>query len=137
MNYNIIAYLVYIPLTLALSVWVAKTLHRNTKAFLLEAFKGKELLANATNNLLQTGFYLIAFGFSFMRMRVRENPHWVNDKMVYDYLGSSQETIEELAIKLGSFTLILGVLLFINFFIMLMLPKPRLQQLQEIKIKES
>lgn len=136
MNYNIIAYLVYIPLTLGLSVWVAKTLHRNTKAFLLEAFKGRELLANATNNLLQTGFYLIAFGFSFMRMRIRENARWEENKMVYDYLQSSQQAIEELAIKLGSFTLILGVLLFINFFIMLMLPKPRTIQQEQIRINE-
>ncbi len=128
MNYNIIAYLIYMPVSLGLSIWVAKTLHKNTKAFLLEAFKGKDLLASATNNLLQTGFYLIAFGFSFMRMRIRENPRWENSKMIYDSLASSQSTIEELAIKLGSFTLILGVLLFINFSIMLMLPKPQHHQ---------
>ena len=136
MNYNIIAYLVYIPLTLGLSVWVAKTLHRNTKAFLIDAFKGREQTANATNNLLQTGFYLIAFGFSFMRMRIRENARWEDNKMVYDYLISAQQTIEELAIKLGSFTLILGVLLFINFFIMLMLPKPKTLQQEQIRIHE-
>jgi len=136
MNYNIIAYLVYIPLTLGLSVWVAKTLHKNTKAFLLEAFKRRDLLANATNNLLQTGFYLIAFGFSFMRMRIRENSRWEDNKMVYDYLASSQQTIEELAIKLGSFTLILGVLLFLNFFIMLMLPKPHHKQMEQIRVEE-
>src|SRR5438105_6791603 len=125
MNYNIAAYLVYIPVTIGLSVWVAKTLHKNTKAFLIEAFRGKDLMASATNNLLQTGFYLLAFGFSFMRMRIRENPRWEDNKMVYDTLINSQATIEELAIKLGSFTLILGLLLFVNFSIMLMLPKPR------------
>jgi len=132
MNYNVIAYLVYIPVTLGLSIWVAKTLHHNTKAFLIEAFKGRDLTANATNNLLQTGFYLLAFGCSFMRMRIRENPRWENNRMIYDYLHTTQQTIEELAIKLGSFTLILGLLLFLNFFIMLMLPKPKTQQVQNI-----
>ena len=137
MNYNVIAYLVYIPVTLGLSIWVAKTLHTNTKAFLLEAFKGRDLTANATNNLLQTGFYLLAFGCSFMKMRIRENPRWENNRMVYEYLHTSQQTIEELAIKLGSFTLILGLLLFLNFFIMLMLPKPKTQQMQQININDE
>jgi hypothetical protein len=136
MNYNIIAYSVYIPLTLGLSVWVAKTLHKNTKSFLMESFKGREPVADATNNLLQTGFYLIAFGYSFMRMRIRDS-HWEDNKMVYDYLLSTQQTIEELALKLGSFTLVLGILLFINFFIMLLLPKARYQQLQPIRVEEN
>jgi hypothetical protein len=132
MNYNVIAYSVYIPVTIGLSIWVAKTLHKNTKAFLVEAFKGRDLTANATNNLLQTGFYLLAFGTSFIKMRIRENPRWENNVMVYDYLRTTQQTIEELAIRLGSFTLILGLLLFLNFFIMLMLPKPKAQQIQNI-----
>jgi hypothetical protein len=132
MNYNVIAYLVYMPVTLGLSIWIAKTLHKNSKVFLIDAFKGRDLAATATNNLLQTGFYLLAFGTSFIKMRIRENPRWENNVMVYDYLGTPQQTIEELAIKLGSFTLILGLLLFLNFFIMLMLPKPKVQQIQNI-----
>jgi hypothetical protein len=128
MNYNIIAYAIYIPATLALSVWVARTLHQNTKAFLMETFRGKEAVASATNNLMQTGFYLIALGYAFMRMRIQVNPQWLNGRAIYETLGSAQQTMEELAIKLGGFTLVLGVLLFINFFTMLMLPKPKLQQ---------
>lgn len=137
MNYNIIAYSVYIPVTLGLSIWVAKTLHRNTKAFLLETFKGKEAVASATNNLMQTGFYLIAFGFSFMRMRIQTNARWQDERMLYDPLTSTQQTMEELAIKLGGFTLVLGLLLFVNFFIMLMLPKPKQQAAQTMRIEEN
>lgn len=137
MNYNIIAYSVYIPVTLGLSIWVAKTLHKNTKAFLLETFKGKEAVASATNNLMQTGFYLIAFGFSFMRMRIQTNARWQDERMLYDPLVSAQQTMEELAIKLGGFTLVLGLLLFVNFFIMLMLPKPKQQSAHTIRIEEK
>lgn len=126
MNYNIIAYSVYIPITIALSIWIARSLHKNTKAFLVERFQYNEALASSTNNLIQTGFYLIAFGFSFMKMRVRNNGHLNdNNRWVYDQLLSSQETIEELAVKLGSFTLILGLLLFFNFFIMLIIQRPK------------
>lgn len=133
MNYNIIAYSIYIPTTIALSIWIARSLHKNTKAFLVERFQSNEALANSTNNLIQTGFYLIAFGFSFMKMRVRNNGHMnENNRWVYDQLLSSQETIEELAVKLGSFTLILGLLLFFNFFIMLLIQRPKKAIVQQI-----
>lgn len=132
MNYNIVAYSIYIPTTIALSIWIAKSLHKNTKAFLVERFQNNESLASSTNNLIQTGFYLIAFGFSFMKMRIRNNAHYGNnDKLIYDQLISSQETIEELAMKLGSFTLILGLLLFFNFFIMLLIQRPK-RQVQQV-----
>lgn len=133
MNYNIIAYSIYLPTTIGLCIWIAKSLHKNSKAFLVERFEHNEELATSTNNLIQTGFYLIALGFSFMKMRVRQNGHLdVNQRYVYDALQSSQETIEELAVKLGSFTLILGILLFLNFFIMLMIQKPK-KQIQPIQ----
>lgn len=133
MNYNIIAYSIYIPTTIALSIWIAKSLHKNTKAFLIERFQHNDALASSTNNLIQTGFYLIAFGFSFMKMRVRNNGH-INEanRWVYDQLISSQETIEELAVKLGSFTLILGLLLFFNFFIMLLIQRPKKPTVQQM-----
>lgn len=125
MNYNIITYSIYIPTTIALSIWIAKSLHQNTKAFLLERFTHNEALASSTNNLIQTGFYLIAFGYSFLKMRVRNGSVYINNKLIYEQLASTQETIEELAMKLGGFTLILGLLLFTNFIIMLMIQKPK------------
>ena len=128
MNYNILAYSIYIPTTIALTIWIAKSLHHNTKACLLERFIHNEALASSTNNLIQTGFYLIAFGYSFLKMRVRNGSAYIDNKLVYEQLASSQQTIEELAMKLGGFTLTLGLLLFINFIIMLMIQKPKKQQ---------
>lgn len=129
MNYNIIAYCIYLPTTVALCIWIAKSLHRNTRAFLIERFHHNESLANSTNNLIQTGFYLIALGFSFMKLRVNKG-HYNQElgRYMIDPLSSTQETIEELSLKIGSFTLILGLLLFLNFFIMLMIQKPKKQQ---------
>ncbi|MCE3258597.1 MAG: hypothetical protein K0S12_238 [Bacteroidetes bacterium] len=128
MNYNIIAYSIYIPVTIALSVWIAKSLHRNTKAFLVEKFQHNDALATATNNLIQTGFYLIAFGFSFMRMHIKNFAHSVKGGVIWAQITNTQEAIEQLASKLGTFTLVLGLLLFLNFFIMLMIQKPKKQQ---------
>src|SRR5437870_782591 len=125
MNYNIIAYSIYLPVTIALSVWIAKSLHKNTKAFLLEKFHTKEELANSTNNLIQTGFYLIALGYSFMHMRIPAKESWNNGVLQLTAMSGSQETIETLASKVGSFTLMLGVLLFLNFFLMFMIQTPK------------
>ncbi len=126
MNYNIITYCIYIPATIALSIWIAGSLHRNTKVFLLGRFHNNESLASSTNNLIQTGFYLIALGFSFMKMRVRNHGHLDQyQNYVYEQLVSTQQIIEELSLKIGSFTLVLGILLFMNFFIMLMIQKPK------------
>ena len=132
MNYHIVAYCIYLPVTIALSICVAKSLHKNTKAFLNEKFNGRQELAEATNNLIQTGFYLIAFGFSFARMRINAVEHYENGTLNLKYIDSSQETIETLASKLGAFTLILGILLFLNFFIMITIQSAKKQQNQTI-----
>jgi hypothetical protein len=125
MNNQIIAYCIYIPATIALAIWIAKSLHQNTKAFLLERFQNNDALASATNNLIQTGFYLIALGYSFRNMTITLD--FENGRTML----SSQECIEILATKLGGFTLMLGLLLFINFFIMLLIQKPK-KQVQQV-----
>lgn len=128
MNYNIIAYSIYLPLTIALSIWIARSLHRNTKAFLMDTFHQHQELASSTNNLIQTGFYLLALGFSFMYMRVRDVVHSINGSGISSQIHNGQETIEQLAAKLGAFTFVLGLLLFLNFFIMIIIRSPKKQQ---------
>lgn len=128
MNYHIIAYSIYLPATIALSIWIAKSLHQNTKAFLIQKFSAREELAGATNNLIQTGFYLLALGFSFKYMRIKGVQN--HDSLVgyAEQITGSQELIEVLASKLGGFTLLLGVLLFLNFAIMIMIQSPKKNQ---------
>lgn len=123
MNYNLIAYAVYAPIAVALTIWVAKMLHKNTGAFLIEIFGVHEKAANATNNLLQTGFYLIALGYAFVRLKMYGKLSWNGTEWDYSDLASYRQTIEELSVKLGGFTLILGFMLFLNLFLMLILRK--------------
>ena len=56
-------YLGYLTLSIAVTVWVARTLHRNGRAFLVDAFHGQESLADSVNHLLVVGFYLINLGW--------------------------------------------------------------------------
>ena len=56
-------YIAYTIASIAMTVWVARTLHKNGRIFLLDAFKDKEEMADSVNHLLVVGFYLINVGF--------------------------------------------------------------------------
>ena len=104
MNYTVLAYLLYVPASAALTVWVARTLHRNGRVFLVQAFHGNETMADSVNHLLVVGFYLINLGFISFALRYGAKPH------------DLQETIEFLSMKLGVVMLVLGGMHFFNMF---------------------
>src|ERR1041385_475094 len=104
MNYVILSYALYMPLTVALTIWVARTLFTNGRVFLVDIFHGNELLADSVNKLLLVWFYLINIGYAVYTMRI------------FDTLNSTQALIETLSIKLGAILLILGGMHFFNLF---------------------
>ena len=104
MNYTIQAYLIYLPVSIAMTVWVARTLHRNGRVFLVQAFRGNEAMADSVNHLLVVGFYLINIGFITMALRYGDKPQ------------DLQAMIEFLSTKLGIVLLVLGGMHFFNLF---------------------
>ena len=111
MNYTIITYCIYMIVTTSLTVWVAKTLFRNGRVFLIDIFHGNKELADSVNNLLLVGFYLINIGYAVYTLQ--ENKSILN----------IQQTIERLSLKVGLITLILGAMHFFNLFIFFKLRK--------------
>jgi hypothetical protein len=104
MNHTVIAYLIYVPAAVAMTIWVARTLHKNGRVFLLQAFRGREDMADSVNHLLVVGFYLINLGFIATALRYGEKPHDV------------QAIIEFLSTKLGIVMVVLGGMHFFNMF---------------------
>ena len=98
-------YLIYLCISIALTVWVARTLHRRGRIFLVEALKGNEKLADSVNHLLVVGFYLINFGYVSLALRYGDKP------------SDLQETIEFLATKIGLVLMILGGMHFFNLYV--------------------
>jgi hypothetical protein len=140
MDLIVTAYTVYIPVMIALTIWVAGTIHKNTSAFLLEIFPDHEKVAGAVNNLLQVGFYLIALGFGFLRLQIKYSPSFFGGETDPNakqfFMQTSKQLVEELATKLGGFTLFVGFLLFLNLLIMLGLRKNmRNARIREEQIK--
>ncbi|HEV3271752.1 MAG TPA: hypothetical protein VGZ93_06170 [Candidatus Methylacidiphilales bacterium] len=48
--------LTYLLSSISLTVWVARTLHKNGRIFLVDSFLGNEALADSINHLLFVGF---------------------------------------------------------------------------------
>jgi hypothetical protein len=133
MNYTLIAYSIYLPVTIGLTVWVARTLLSNGKVFLVDIFHGQEELAGAVNRLLQVGFYLISLGTAFVRLEIDTQKTYTDANGNYSEVpvATAQKMIEVLSYKVGGFTLILGLMLFFNLLILLMLrssAKPSVQK---------
>lgn len=105
MNYIIVSYIAYLVLTIGLTIWVATTLFRNGKIFLIDIFHGNKELADSVNNLLLVGFYLINLGYAVYTLQVTSE------------VDSPRDVIEILSIKVGWIILILGAMHFLNLFI--------------------
>ncbi|HRH38878.1 MAG TPA: hypothetical protein PK760_11060 [Flavobacteriales bacterium] len=121
----VLTYAVYLPLVIALTLYVARTLFRNGRVFMLDIFKGKADIADATNKLFETGFYLMNLGFALLIMRVDQgylenvtNENGVITGRAWTHaLDTNQEVVETLAHKLGGFAIYLGIMLFLNLYL--------------------
>jgi len=98
-------YLCYLAISIAITVWVAHTLHKNGRVFLLDAFHGNADLADSVNHLLVVGFYLINVGYIALALKTTEP------------MATLREAIELESLKIGIVMLILGAMHFFNIFI--------------------
>lgn len=105
MSWTVWTYVVYLLVTVPLTIWVATTLSHNGKVFLEDVFAGNDRLADAVNKLLVVGFYLLNLGFVTLYLRIGE--------VVPDAAG----LFEQLSVKVGVVTLVLGVLHFFNVYV--------------------
>ena len=98
----IATYAIYVFVSLAITVWVGRTLTKNGRPFLVMNFMGNETLADSVNHLLLVGFYLINFGFISFFLKYGEKPNTLD------------QGIEFLSTKIGFIIIVLGVMHFIN-----------------------
>ena len=99
------AYMVYLLISVTLTIWVARTLHKRGAIFLVDAFHGNAELAASVNHLLVVGFYLINIGF--VSLALKSNAHIV----------TARDAVEMLSDKLGWVLLTLGGMHFFNLFV--------------------
>lgn len=105
MNATVTTYGLYLLIALPLTVWVARTLFRNGRIFLVDCFHGNEPLADSVNQMLVMGFYLINFGFVALYLELADEVQQVRG------------IFEALSGKLGVVLLVLGGMHFFNLLV--------------------
>lgn len=98
-------YLAYVSISVGLTIWVARTLRRGGRAFLVRVFRDDEEIADSVNHLLVVGFYLINFGYVALALRSKE------------HLDTLREGVELLSRKVGFVLLVLGAMHFLNLYV--------------------
>ncbi len=99
-------YFSYLAITIALTMWVARTLYKNGRIFLVDAFQGNEQLADSVNHLLVVGFYLVNVGYIALALKTT------------DPLANLRQVIELESTKIGVVLLILGAMHFFNILVL-------------------
>ena len=100
--YLVPAYIVYLAVSIALTVWVARTLSKNGIVFLKECFGHDDNLAHSTNHLLVVGFYLVNLGWILLSLRFGSETQGL------------AEAFEFLSTKIGLVVVALGFMHFFN-----------------------
>ncbi|HXC42238.1 MAG TPA: hypothetical protein VNY51_01805 [Candidatus Dormibacteraeota bacterium] len=103
--YIIGCYVSYLLISLALTVWVARTLHKNGRVFLVDAFRGNFELADSVIHLSVVSLCLVNIGCVLPPLRMYPNR---------DTLWATVELVSE---KIGLVLLVLGITLFFNLFL--------------------
>lgn len=99
-------YLSYLAISVVLTIWVARTLFRSGRVFLLDAFRSNEALADSVNHLLVVGFYLINIGYIALALKTTKE------------MTNFRQSIEIESAKIGIVMLILGAMHFFNILVL-------------------
>jgi len=102
---NFTAYLIYLPVVLILTWYVAHTLFKNSKVFMMDIFNGRSDIALSSNKLFETGFYLLNLGFALTIMEIAAE------------ITNGRNMLEILSLKIGGFSIYLGIMLFFNLYL--------------------
>jgi hypothetical protein len=100
--HTVVTYILYLIVSVGLTVWVARTLHRNGRVFLVDAMHGNEELADSVNHLLVVGFYLVNLGYAMLALSYGDKPH------------SIEQAIEWMSFKVGLVLVVLGATHYFN-----------------------
>ncbi|MBX7148593.1 hypothetical protein K1X76_05860 [bacterium] len=96
---------IYLSISLLITVWVANTLFKNGRVFLLDAFNNNIGLADSVNKLLVVGFYLVNLGY-------------VNLRVSHIYIDNSVDSVLFLMKNIGTVLVVLGCMHFFNIFVL-------------------
>lgn len=105
MDATLYTYIFYVVISVGLTVWVGRTLHRNGRPFLVDVFADRADLADSVNHLLVVGFYLVNFGYMSLALKLAAP------------VATAVGGVEALSYKVGLVLVVLGGMHFFNLFV--------------------
>jgi len=105
MDTTFYTYVCYVVISVGLTIWVARTLHKNGRVFLVDVFDERDELADSVNHLLVVGFYLINFGYICLALKLANHTH------------DATQAFEAVSYKVGLVLVVLGMMHFFNLFV--------------------
>jgi hypothetical protein len=102
MSYTIVGYLVYIPLTFYITVFVGYTFYKHGQHYIDDLLPDNLPLAKAINRMLLIGYYLLNLGYLTMSLSI------------WQRLNGLVEVIEYLSIRVAIILTVLGLMHFFN-----------------------
>ena len=110
-SFNEISYVIYLPITLFITIWVGKELHKNGRPLMEMAFKrfGYDSWVSPVNNSLLIGYYLLNIGNLLI---------FINS---WEEIESAEEMINAIAKNIGIIIIILGLIHVLNMTVLLVI----------------
>lgn len=105
MDLRLVEYLVYLVASVALTLWVGRSLYRGGRRFLVDVM-ADDGLADSVNHLLLVGFYLVNLGIAALIINTA------------GALQSPADVVQTAATQLGMVLLVLGILHFTNLYVL-------------------
>ena len=115
MDLSLVQYTLYLLVCVCLTVWVARTLQRNGRRFLVDVF-GDQGLADSVNHLLAVGFYLVNLGVVALLVNAGASP------------DSPAAVVRTVTTNVGLVLLVLGGMHFMNLLILSRMRRRTLSQ---------
>ena len=99
-------YAAYLGLSVAITVWLAETLSRHGRVFLIDVFHGNTTQADAVNRLLVVGFYLMNLAGVLFNVTFG-GP-----------VTTADESLSFMSSRIGLVLSVLGVMHFVNLIVL-------------------
>ena len=99
-------YAVYLVVSATITVWVAETLARHGRVFLIDVFHGNVARADAVNRLLVVGFYLLNLAGVLFNLALGSS------------VTTAMEGVHFLSSKIGLVLTVLGTMHFFNLIVL-------------------
>jgi len=101
MTLNAIGYMIYLPITVFITIVVGRSFHKNGIHYIKSILPQKGF-AEPLNNLLLIGYYLVNIGYAFISIK-----NWI-------HIASTHQLIEEVSLRAAYIILLLTIMHYIN-----------------------